>query len=382
MPRLLAIACFALSCVAPAVHAQWTIQDSRTTADLRGVDFVGNGVAWASGTHGTVLRTEDMGFVWQVCTVPPGAEKLDFRGVQGFDANTAIVMSSGAGDQSRLYETTDGCQTWKLLFSNPDKDGFWDTLWFDKRKREGSRPVFGELLGDPVGGSYTLFHTYDGGRSWIRQSNPGLHADGSKTGAFAASNSNIADVPGGTMFVTGGTDGGSLVRFAGDELCVGCSKEGLQPYREGRHVRWERISLPVGAHEASSGVFSIGIKGRPGQDNFVAVVVGGDYLKPNDPQNVAAYMVKDHWNAASSGPSGFRSAVQYESKQKVWITVGPNGTDASSNDGRDWRPLKPGKSDAQDADRKWNALSLPFVVGPKGRIGILREDAIKTPASK
>jgi hypothetical protein len=37
--------------------------------------------------------------------MPPGAEKLDFRGIQAFDENI-IAMSSGPGDQSRLYKTT------------------------------------------------------------------------------------------------------------------------------------------------------------------------------------------------------------------------------------------------------------------------------------
>src|SRR5215472_12898303 len=99
---------------------QWSMLTSNTAADLRGLHNVGGGVAWASGTNGTVLRTEDGGIVWQTCAVPPGAEKLDFRGVQGFEANTAIVMSSGKGDLSRLYKTTDGCNSWKLLFKNPD----------------------------------------------------------------------------------------------------------------------------------------------------------------------------------------------------------------------------------------------------------------------
>jgi len=45
--------------------AQWQLQDSHTTADLRGIHNVGNGVAWASGTNGTVLRTEDGGKLWQ-----------------------------------------------------------------------------------------------------------------------------------------------------------------------------------------------------------------------------------------------------------------------------------------------------------------------------
>src|ERR1700758_2485763 len=123
---LILLASITVTTVSPA---QFSLQTSNTTADLRGIHNVGNGVAWASGTNGTVLRTEDGGYVWQTCAVPPGAEKLDFRGVQGFDANTAIVMSSGKGDLSRLYKTTDGCRSWKLVFTNPDPEGFFDSIY-------------------------------------------------------------------------------------------------------------------------------------------------------------------------------------------------------------------------------------------------------------
>lgn len=81
----------------------WEMEHSGTTAGLRCIYAVGRGVAWASGTDGTVLRTEDSGFVWQTCAVPPGGDKLDFRGIWAWDAQTAIVMSSGPGRQSRLY---------------------------------------------------------------------------------------------------------------------------------------------------------------------------------------------------------------------------------------------------------------------------------------
>ncbi len=144
---------------ASAVHAQWQIETSNTTADLRGIHSVGNGVAWASGTNGTVLRTEDGGYVWQTCAIPPGAEKLDFRGIQAFDANTAIVMSSGKGDLSRLYKTTDGCHTWKLVFKNPDKDGFWDAMKFD-------RPEHGMLIGDPGQGQFPVFTAINSWGQW------------------------------------------------------------------------------------------------------------------------------------------------------------------------------------------------------------------------
>jgi len=99
------------------------IQSSGTKAGLRGIYAVGGGVAWASGTNGTVLRTEDGGYMWQSCALPPNAEKLDFRGIWAWDADTAVVMSSGPGDLSRIYKTTDGCSSWELLFTNPDKEG-------------------------------------------------------------------------------------------------------------------------------------------------------------------------------------------------------------------------------------------------------------------
>ena len=105
------------------------MQDSNTIADLRGIHSVGNGIAWASGTEGTVLRTTDEGATWQRCATPPDAENLDFRGIQAFDQKTAIVMSSGKGGLSRLYKTTDGCQTWKLVLMNPDMPGgFFDAV--------------------------------------------------------------------------------------------------------------------------------------------------------------------------------------------------------------------------------------------------------------
>src|ERR1035437_5856326 len=123
----------ALLVAAGSAGAQWEILPSGSTADLRGIDNVGKGIAWASGSEGTVLRTTDDGAHWQRCATPPGAEALDFRGIQAFDADTAIAMSSGKAPLSRLYKTTDACQSWKLLFTNPDPEGFFDALQFSDR---------------------------------------------------------------------------------------------------------------------------------------------------------------------------------------------------------------------------------------------------------
>jgi hypothetical protein len=164
---LFGVACAAAAQSSYSQATPWQMEQSGTTADLRGVHATGGGVVWASGTGGTVLRSEDSGFEWQSCAMPPGAEALDFRAIWAWDANTAMVMSSGTGDLSRLYKTTDGCAHWTLLYTNPDKDGFWDALQFIDRQN-------GYILGDPVGGSLTLLRTEDGGTHWTRTEFPKL----------------------------------------------------------------------------------------------------------------------------------------------------------------------------------------------------------------
>jgi hypothetical protein len=342
-----------------AAHAQFDLQDAHTTADLRGIDSLGNGVAWASGTNGTVLRTEDSGFVWQLCAVPPGAEKLDFRGIQAFDNETAIVMSSGPGDLSRLYKTTDGCQTWKLIFTNPDKEGFFDDVFYDSNFAQ----TF--VLGDPVNGRFRLFVMHDEQGSFAPYGlEPPANAG---EAAFAASNSVLLNAGefGSFGFVTGGMKSELIYETHGLDL------------KRGPVAGFSRARLPFQEAE-SSGAFSAATN-KPGSASSVMVAVGGDYLKPQLAKGSAAFSTDwgAHWKLSIAPPHGYRSSVAYDPAHKTWITVGPNGTDISTDDGRNWRPLLPQAGEAPGADQHWNALSLPFVVGPHGRIGKLRPDAFQ-----
>jgi photosystem II stability/assembly factor-like uncharacterized protein len=350
-------------------NAQWDIEESHTTASLRGIQNVGGGVAWASGTNGTVLRTEDGGYLWQTCIIPPGAEKLDFRGIQAFDENTAIVMSSGKGDLSRLYKTTDGCQTWKLLFTNPDKEGFWDAIVFTDRQK-------GFVLGDPLpisGGlkkyAFAYFQTSDAGETW-NALHRGAHAYQAPPAdpddaVFAASNSSFLVSRIAPTFVTGGPHAYFIIGSAPPQGCL------CNPMPLADSIFYGTIRLPL-AEGKSAGAFSIAT------DHNKTVIVGGDYDKPEESYGTAAYqrVGTPFWQAAETLPHGFRSAVVYDPQQKLWITVGPNGTDISRDDGKNWSPLKPSPQDPPDADKDWNALSLPFVVGPHGRIGKLNPKAL------
>ena len=73
-------------------------------------------VIWASGSDGVILRSVDEGSTWKQISVP-NAGGLDFRDIEAFSADEAYVMSSGEGNKSRVYKTTDGGKTWKLQYS-------------------------------------------------------------------------------------------------------------------------------------------------------------------------------------------------------------------------------------------------------------------------
>jgi photosystem II stability/assembly factor-like uncharacterized protein len=311
----------------------WNVAVKETTASLRGIHDVGRGVIWASGANGTVLRSEDDGYMWQICTLPAEAAKLDLRAIYGWDANHAEAMSSGPGAASRLYETVDGGATWHLLFENPDHEGFWDALTF--------RGNSGYILGDPVNGQFVLYRSDDLGHHWHREEVPGLNAAAEGEGAFAASNSSLAILPDSTiLFGTGG-------------------KGGPRVFRSHVPRQWTATKISMAGGRDSAGIFSLAFR-----DATHGVAVGGDYQNASETAGTAAWTsdAGATWHAASRFPSGYRSSVGWSPRVQVWIVVGPNGSDLSRDDGRTWERFDSGG---------WNALSLPWVAGREGRIASL-----------
>jgi len=191
---------------------------------------------------------------------------------------------------------------------------------------------------------------------------------------FAASNSSlfVADPFFDFWIATGGKSGARVIKRINHDF----DSFGFDSY--------PAVTVPIGSNTESSGVFSLFFRKGPNTANpekqfLVGIAVGGDYRKPDDSARTAAFTTDggQSWPAAQTLPHGYRSAVAYDEKTKTWITVGPNGTDISTDDGKNWRALHPKPGQPADADKNWNALSLPYVVGPNGRIGKLRDDALK-----
>ena len=315
--------------------AWWFTQTRGVDASLRGISVVAGNSAvnkttiWASGSNGVILRSTDTGKHWERLKVA-GGETLDFRGVQAFDESAAYVMSSGEGEKSRIYRTSDGGKSWELQYTDKRKDFFLDGIVCIS-----STNCF--ALSDPVDGKFVMLHTVDG-KEWQELSNAGMPAALPKEGSFAASNS-------------------SLLLFGDREIYFATGGPAARVFHSPDLGKsWTVVETPLLSGKAPQGIFSLARSGD------TIVVVGGDYTKPQQKERVAAYSLDqgETWKLAEKGPGGYRSAVaQYE---KGYVAVGPNGADVSV-DGIRWGP-----AGALDLNAVGFAGDQGWGVGAKGMV--------------
>jgi photosystem II stability/assembly factor-like uncharacterized protein len=326
----------------------WQQQPSGVTTELRGLAAVSANVAWASGAKGTVLRTID-GTNWQQLSVPDAAG-FDFRDIQAFDANTAWIMGAGPGAASRIYRTTDGGATWKLLIVNQDPQGFWDAMaWWDAKR--------GMVFGDPVNGAYQVLVTADGGDTWQYASDPKGLAAQKDEGAFAAS---------GTCLTVGGANDAWFVTGGAAVSRVFHSADG------GR--TWKAAAIPVPANAPGRGGFSVAFR-----DGKVGLAVGGDYKEVTLASLNGARSDDGGatWTAAQVQPAGYMSAVvPVPGAPRAFVAAGLAGSGVTTDDGRTWKVL--GRTPVNAAG--FADPTHGWLVGPKGTIYTYSGPAIGQPA--
>ncbi len=325
----------------PAGAQWWEVQTSGIDTNLRGVsaasvpDAKGAHVAvvWASGSNGVILRSLDAGKTWRRLHVADG-DALDFRGIVAFNASTAYVMSSGEGEKSRLYKTTDGGETWKLQYTDKRKAFFLDAVYCISQKECAA-------LGDPIDGRFVLLTTTDGER-WNPLPSGNLPAALPGEGAFAASGTSLIY---GGQEIAFGTGGARAARFF---------------HSPDLGQTWTIVETPIASGTASSGIFSIAF----GDDNRI-LVVGGDYKEPNRPYRVAAYSFDEGktWKLAAQQPGGYRSALAHIDDGR-WVAVGPNGEDFSNDYGAHWKHTDSLNLNAVTLLDIWTG----WAVGPNGTI--------------
>ncbi len=410
-------------------------QSPPTTENLRGVSAVSQSIVWASGTHGTYLRTTNAGRTWIPAQVTD-ATALDFRGLVAFSADEAFLMSAGPGDQSRIYHTSDAGQHWQLQFTSTNPKAFFDSIAFWD-------PTHGIVLGDPIPDDsdqlkFQLLITTDG-QSWNpippSQLPPALEGEG----AFAASNTCLAILQNHSVILSGDTH--SAERSACRSRRIPCasssyaaprgilttvsmmarkspapSKSGASAPRRpdektgssapgetdsniwfatgGKAARvfhspdrgrsWQVFDTPITHGPDSAGIFSIAFR-----DANHGVIAGGDYKHPDrdGPDLAFTSDAGKTWAVSKIFPQSYYSSVAYDRKSLSASAAAKNKSEdeahvrlfiAAPKFIFDFRPPKdPTRiSPPRKSGIEFNAVS-PYpsggaiFVGPKGSIATI-----------
>ncbi|HMI77641.1 MAG TPA: hypothetical protein VK484_02555 [Ferruginibacter sp.] len=324
---------FMLALISTSVCAQTVmLLNSASKASLRGLSVVDDKTVWVSGSAGTVGRSVDGGETWKWTTVK-GFEKTDFRDIEAFDKNTAVIM--GIAAPAYILRTTDGGENWRLVYENKDTSMFLDAMEFWNEQS-------GIVIGDPINNKVFIARTFDGGNSWQGLPEANYPVVDKGEAFFASSGTNIRKLnKKEAVFVSGGT-------------------------RSRLFIRDTKTDLPLLQGKESTGANSVAVKNKN-----VLIVVGGDFTK-RDSAIKNCVITEDGgktFTVPVVGPHGYRSCVEWLGK-KSWISCGLNGVDYSTDEGKNWAWIS---KESFHACRKAKKGKAVYFSGGGGRIGKLIE---------
>jgi photosystem II stability/assembly factor-like uncharacterized protein len=326
---------FYLLCVASNTMAQQIeiLHDNRPVS-LRGLSVVNDKIVWVSGNKGTVGKSTDSGKTWKWITVP-GYENRDFRDIEGFNENTAVIIA--IAEPAQILRTADGGATWNLVYENKLKGMFLDAMDFVDEHH-------GTVVGDAVKGKFFIAHTLDGGKSWKEYEEKYAAAD-SAEGCFASSGTNVRSVGERNYFFVSGGKKSRLVSNDGS------------------------YEIPFDNRKSSTGANSLAIRRTKGRTDLW-VAVGGDFTVDSlrERNCFISHDAGKSWTVPKISPTGYRSCVEIISDNAL-VTCGLNGVDISEDEGETWKKIS---SDSFHTCRKAKKGNAIFFSGNNGRIGKLK----------
>ncbi|MFI5155808.1 MAG: WD40/YVTN/BNR-like repeat-containing protein [Chitinophagales bacterium] len=313
-------------------QVQLLTQNKNTS--FRGLSVVDDQTIWVSGSQGMVGKSLDGGSVWQWIKVK-NYENRDFRDIEAFDGQRAIVMAVDA--PAVILKTMDGGRSWRLVFSDSTRGMFLDAMDFADENH-------GLVIGDPINNKVFMASTDNGGENWKKLSN-GSPALAEGEAFFAASGSNVKyqkNQKGNyeALYVSGG------------------KKSRLWTYGS----RQWNDSLPIQQGAESTGANSLATV-----DLLNGIVVGGDFSKAkNASDNCVLFSLSSEYQfrKPNEGPHGYRSCVIYLTKD-ILLCCGLNGADLSSDGGMNWKLISPDSFNTCQKAKNGNAV---FLAGSQGKI--------------
>jgi photosystem II stability/assembly factor-like uncharacterized protein len=310
------------------------VLQSGKRVSFRGLSVVTDKVVWASGSSGTVVRSVNGGDTWEWMTVP-GYEKRDFRDIEAFDANTAVIV--GIAEPAVILKTNDGGKSWRKVFEDTAKGMFLDAMAFSDNRN-------GAVIGDPVKNNQAFeAYTTDQGETWQKRmyyAYPNAHTLEEGEAFFASSGTNLHMLTAEHFLMVSGGKASRLF-YTG-----------------------EKYPLPMMQGKESTGANSVAVF-----KNRKAVIVGGDFSKDAiDTGNcVLVNLETMAFSKPQTHPHGYRSCVVYLNKNKL-IACGTSGVDISTDGGNNWALITKESFHVVQKAKKGKAV---FLAGGGGKLGKL-----------
>jgi photosystem II stability/assembly factor-like uncharacterized protein len=307
-----------------------SLLDSGKNTSIRGLSVVDNQVAWLSGSGGWVAKTvNSKDFIWQQLK---GYEKIDFRDIEAFSKDEAIIVS--AGSPAYILKTIDGGANWNKVYENADTAIFLDGMDFWNKKE-------GIIFGDPINGQMQILQTKDGGNTWENTSAKANINLANGEGGFAASGTSIRTFKNLAYIATGGLQSNLYVS-------------------KNKGKDWNKYELPIIQGQASQGCFSFAVNQKR------IFITGGDYVKDQSSEKNYFYLdfYNWKWKQADTAPFGYKSSIEIIAPNQL-IATGTSGTDISLDNGVSWKALtKKGFNVCKKAKKG----TLILIAGGRGKV--------------
>ncbi|MBS1626997.1 MAG: oxidoreductase [Bacteroidetes bacterium] len=302
---------------------------------IRGLSVVNDNIFWASGSNGMIAKSTNGGktIEWQQVK---GYEKRDFRDIEAFDSNTAIIM--GVDWPAVILKTKDGGKNWYKVFEDSTKGMFLDAMDFDGKN--------GVVIGDPINDTAFIAMTDNGGERWTKISKAKKSSFKLNTGEafFASSGTNI-----------------KLITPKDERPYFFCVSGGLKSrlFSFDKHI--DSLQIIQGTESTGANSMDVNVKSKRG------IVVGGDFT--NDKNSTSNCILIDFtkeskFSIPQTPPHGYRSCVIYVTDKKL-ITCGTSGIDISNDGGNNWQLIS---NESFHVVQKAKKGKTVYLAGAMGRI--------------
>lgn len=265
---------------------------------------------------------------------PKGYDSLDFRDIQVFDAQTALIMSSGY--PTRILKTSNGGSSWKLTYQSDDERVFLDAMgfWDDNE---------GIVFGDAIGTDLIVIRTHDQGDTWVSIDTAVLPNVSEGQGGFAAS---------GTCLITFGKDQ-VLIGLGGQSADVVSSQD--------RGKSWSKSRSPLSAGVASAGIFSFSFL-----NSQIGLCAGGDYTGDSVSQRSLAITFDGGKNwllIRDPAVDGYYHSSCLIIDEQTMLTISRYGSSWSYDGGKTWQRTEEAYFSLSGFDGGF------WASGPEGKVG-------------